>query len=109
STVKARAIVEPWVISLGALAFFFVLPADGLALAYLLSVFAAAVYAFVPLLRSYGLPRGWRPNPARIFRLVWLSLPLAAADAVEMATRKIDLLILGMFTSPTAVGVYWAA
>ncbi len=109
STVKARAIVEPWAISLGALAFFFVLPQDGLALAYLLSVFAAAIAAFVPLVRSYGLPHGWRPHPGRIMRLAWVSLPLAAADAVEMATRKIDLLILGLFTSPTAVGVYWAA
>jgi O-antigen/teichoic acid export membrane protein len=109
STVKARAIVEPWVISLGALAFWFVLPADGLALAYLLSVFAAALAAFIPLVRSYGLPRGWWPHPGRIARLAWVSLPLAAADAVEMATRKIDLMLLGLFTSPTAVGVYWAA
>jgi len=109
STVKARAIVEPWTISLGALVFYYLTPHNGMALAYLASVFAAAVAAFVPLVRSYGLPHGWTPHPTRILRLAWGNLPLAAADAVEMATRKIDLIILGLFSSPTVVGVYWAA
>ena len=52
STVWARAIVEPWVISLGALGLFYVYPESGLAIAYLASVFAAAVFTFVPLVRS---------------------------------------------------------
>jgi O-antigen/teichoic acid export membrane protein len=38
-----------------------------------------------------------------------LNLPLAAADGIEMATRKIDLMILGAFASPSAVGVYYVA
>ena len=109
STVWARAIVEPWVISLSALAFFYTIPESGLALSYLASVFAAAVFTFVPLIRNYGLPRGWRPGPARIWRLAVLNAPLAAADGIEMATRKIDLMILGAFASPGAVGVYYVA
>jgi O-antigen/teichoic acid export membrane protein len=109
STVWARAIVEPWTISLGALALFYIIPESGLALAYLASVFAAAVFTFVPLIRNYGLPRGWRPYPGRIWRLAFLNAPLAAADGIEMATRKIDLMILGAFASPSAVGVYYVA
>lgn len=109
STVWARAIVEPWIISLGALALYYVHPESGLALAYLASVFAAWIFTFVPLVRSYGLPRGWRPHPGRIWRLAVLNSPLAAADGIEMATRKVDLMILGLFASPSAVGVYYVA
>jgi O-antigen/teichoic acid export membrane protein len=109
STVWARAIVEPWVISLGALALFYVHPESGLAIAYITSVFAAAIFTLVPLVRSYGLPKGWRPHPGRIWRLAILNAPLAAADGIEMATRKIDLMILGAFASPSAVGVYYVA
>jgi hypothetical protein len=42
-------------------------------------------------------------------RLALLNLPLAAADMVEWGTRKLDIAILGMLASPSAVGVYWAA
>ena len=37
------------------------------------------------------------------------SLPLAAADAIEWGTRRIDILILGFFAAPAAVGVYYVA
>ncbi|HTM96916.1 MAG TPA: oligosaccharide flippase family protein [Croceibacterium sp.] len=109
STVWARAIVEPWVISLTALAAFYLIPESGLAIAYLASIFAAALFTFVPLIRNYGLPRGWHPDPARIWRLAIRNAPLTAADGIEMATRKIDLMILGAFASPSAVGVYYVA
>jgi O-antigen/teichoic acid export membrane protein len=109
STVWARAVVEPWVISLSALALFYVIPESGLAIAYLASVFAAALFTFVPLIRNYGLPRGWYPDLMRIWRLAMLNAPLAAADGIEMATRKIDLMILGAFANPSAVGVYYVA
>src|SRR5690606_4323758 len=87
----------------------YAMPQSGLAIAYLASVFAAALFTFVPLIRNYGLPRGWRPGPARLWRLAVLNAPLAAADAIEMATRKIDLLILGAFASPSTVGIYYVA
>ena len=109
STVKARSVVEPWALSIAAAVAFFFVPDSGLAIAYIVSIFAAALAAIIPLIRAYGLPRGWLPHPGRIAVLAWNNAPLAAADAVEWAIRKIDIAILGLFASPTAVGVYWAA
>jgi O-antigen/teichoic acid export membrane protein len=109
STVKARSVVEPWALSIASAAAFFVIPESGLALAYIFSIFMASLAAVIPLVRTYGLPRGWIPHPGRIARLAMGNLPLAAADMVEWGTRKLDIAILGLFASPTAVGVYWAA
>jgi len=36
-------------------------------------------------------------------------LPLAAADAIEWGTRRLDIFILGLFAVPAAVGVYYVA
>lgn len=109
ATVRARSIVEPWTQTLAAVAFLFILPAAGLALSFILAKLAALVVAVWPLVRTYGLPRGWYPQPARIRRLVMVSLPLAGADMVEWGTRKLDIALLGIFTTPAAVGVYYAA
>ncbi|MCZ8018100.1 oligosaccharide flippase family protein [Novosphingobium sp.] len=109
ATVRARSLVEPWVQTIGAVVFLFVLPAAGLALSFILAKLAALVVAFWPLIRTYGLPRHWYPHPLRIGRLALLSMPLAGADLVEWGTRKLDIALLGFFTSPTAVGVYYAA
>jgi O-antigen/teichoic acid export membrane protein len=35
--------------------------------------------------------------------------PLAAADAIEWGTRRLDIFILGLFAAPAAVGVYYVA
>ena len=109
ATVRARSLVEPWVQTLTALAFLWIAPEGGLVLAYLLAKIAAALFAFFPLLRSLGRPRGWRPYPARLGKLAAQSAPLAGADLVEWGSRRLDLAILGFLTSPTAVGVYFAA
>ena len=109
STVKSRSVVEPWALSLGAAAAFFVVPDSGLAVAYIFSMFAAALAALIPLVRAFGLPHGWVPHPERIWKLALGNMPLAAADMVEWGLRKIDIAILGLFASPSAVGVYWAA
>lgn len=109
TTVKARSVVEPWTLSIAAAGAFFFLPHSGLALAYIASIFAAALTALIPLFRVYGLPHGWIPHPFRIGKLAIGNIPLAAADAVEWGTRRIDIAILGQFATPTAVGVYWAA
>src|SRR5690606_12415537 len=107
--VRARAIVEPWTLSIMAGAMVFIAPAHGLTIAYILSIFAAALTAFIPFFRTYGRPVGWSPRPAAIARLTLRSLPLATADAIEWGTRRIDILILGFFASPAAVGVYYVA
>jgi MFS family permease len=36
-------------------------------------------------------------------------MPVAAADTVEWASRRIDLAILGLFASPAIVGIYYVA
>lgn len=109
ATVRARSVVEPWTLALSSVAFLWVAPEGGLALAYIVSKSAAALTAFVPLVRSHGLPRQWHPHPMRIWRLAVVSFPLAIADLVEWGTRRLDIAILGFFSSPTAVGVYYAA
>ncbi len=111
TTVRARAVVEPWTISILAGAFWFV-PAignAGLTLAYLASIFAGLLTALVPFFRTYGLPRGWVPRPSRIGPMVIRALPLAVTDAIEWGTRRVDLLILGWFAGPVALGIYWMA
>ena len=109
TTVRSRAVVEPWTLSIAAGALFFVMPAAGLSLAFVASILAAALVALWPLYKSYGLPLQWRPHPVRIAHLAWLSLPLALADAVEWGTRKLDIFILRFFAGDAAVGIYWAA
>ncbi|PEQ14470.1 polysaccharide biosynthesis protein [Novosphingobium sp. PC22D] len=109
STVRARAIVEPWTISIVAGLMVFIAPEYGLATAYITSILAAALTAFVPFLRAYGLPRGWRPSPKALGKFTLRSLPIATADAIEWGTRRIDILILGIFAEPRAVGIYYVA
>ncbi len=109
TTVRARAVVEPWTKSLAVAAFFFIpaLRDGGVALAYLAAIYAAMLTALWSFLRSYGLPKGWRPSPVGLWRLTTRSLPLAGADVIERATRLIDVFLLGLFTSETAVGIYY--
>lgn len=109
STVRARAIVEPWTISIAAGALFFYSARDGLILSYVASIMAAMLAALWPLWRSYGSPRGWRPRPAELYGLARRNLPLAAADAIEWGSRRLDLAILGLFASPAVVGIYYVA
>lgn len=109
ATVRARAIVEPWTISIAALAFAFISKRDGLILAYALSMIAALVASAIPFFRTYGWAVGWRPNPAESWSLARRYMPVAAADTVEWASRRIDLAILGLFASPALVGIYYVA
>ncbi|WP_201290887.1 lipopolysaccharide biosynthesis protein [Croceibacterium salegens] len=111
TTVRARALVEPWTISIlaGVLWLFAPLREAGLSLAYLASIYAGLLTALWTFLRSYGLPQGWVPSPNRMMRMTWRALPLAMADAIEWGTRRVDIFILGLFAAPSAVGVYYVA
>ena len=110
ATVKARAIVEPWTISIAAGVLFYTLSSrDGLIIAYVLSVVAGLIASLWPLYKSYGIPSGWKPNPAQILRVARQNIPLAAADAIEWGTRRLDIAILGLFVAPYWVGVYYVA
>ena len=109
TTVRARAVVEPWALSLSAGALYFVLPESGLSLAYLISVGAATGVALVALARAYGAPRGWLPRPGYLLRIAQRNLPLAGADAVEWGTRKLDVFILRFFVGEAPLGIYFFA
>lgn len=113
ATVRSRSVVQPWVISIAALALSFVpimvTRGDGLIIAYVLSMVAALVAALIPLFRCYGVPHGWRPDLGTAWSTAVRNVPVAAADTVEWASRRIDLAVLGAFVPASFVGIYYAA
>jgi hypothetical protein len=83
---------------------------DGLIIAYVLSMAGRRSPASLwPLYKAYGVPSGWKPRPGPLWKLARRNTPLAAADAIEWASRRIDIAILGLFFSPAVVGVYYVA
>ncbi|HVJ03662.1 MAG TPA: lipopolysaccharide biosynthesis protein [Sphingomonas sp.] len=109
ASVTARAIIEPWTISIAAWIFSYVSARDGLMFAYVLSMTAAVIASVVPFLKEYGVPRGWRPRLTEIVSLTRRNAPLAGADAIEWATRNVDRFILGLLFAPSVVGIYYMA
>ena len=82
---------------------------DGLIIAYVLSMVAALIASLIPLLKCYGLPHGWKPDLPAAWKTATRNAPLAAADTVEWASRRIDLAVLGAFVPASFVGIYYAA
>ena len=111
TTVRTRAIVEPWVISIAAGVFFYITPLRdfGLALAFIVSIFAGLITAAIPFFRTYGLPKDWTPSGRAMLKQSSRAFPLIGADAIERGTRLLDIFILGLIASPVAVGIYYAA
>lgn len=109
ATVRARSIIEPWTISIAAFGLAFYSLRDGLIISYVVSMAAALIASAWPLFRSFGWPWGWRPRPASLFMLARHNVPLAAADAIEWGSRRLDIAILGLFFSPAIVGIYYVA
>jgi len=109
ATVKARSLVEPWAISIAAFALAWYSKRDGLILAYAVSAAAALAASLWPLMREYGWPRGWKPEPIRLAHLAQRNLPLAGADAIEWGSRRLDVAMLGLFFAPAIVGIYYVA
>lgn len=107
--VTARAIVEPWTISIAAWMLTYLSSRDGLVIAFVCSTMAMLVAAMVPLIRMYGLPRGWKPHPSEISALARANAPLAGADALEWGSRNVDRFILGLMFPPAYVGIYYMA
>jgi O-antigen/teichoic acid export membrane protein len=70
---------------------------------------AALIASLIPFMKSYGVPHGWSPAPATLWRMTRRNIPLAAADAVEWGSRRVDLAVLGLFFSPAVVGIYYVA
>jgi len=109
AAVTARAVVEPWTISIAAWAFSFFTIKDGLVLSYVASMVAALIASLVPFLKSYGLPHGWSPHPGKLIALAHANAPLAGADALEWGSRNVDRFILGVMFEPRIVGIYYMA
>ncbi|RUN75888.1 lipopolysaccharide biosynthesis protein [Sphingomonas sp. TF3] len=109
ATVTARAVIEPWTISIAAGVLYPIARHDGLVIAYMLSMIAALAASAVPFVRSYGRPHGWRLHPARTIALIRRNAPLAGADALEWGTRNVDRSILFLMFEPRIVGIYWMA
>ncbi len=109
STVRARSIVEPWTISIVAFIWSYISIDDGLIISYVFSMVAAMIASLIPLFRCYGLPRGWKPDLAKSMNTAWRNVPVAAADAVEWASRRIDLAVLGALMPAAFVGIYYVA
>ncbi len=109
ATVKARSLIEPWAISIAAFALAWYSRRDGLIIAYAISAIAALAASLYPLLKTYGWPRGWRPEPIRLYRTAIKNSPLAGADAIEWGSRRLDIAMLGLFFAPAIVGIYYVA
>ncbi|WP_353217249.1 lipopolysaccharide biosynthesis protein [Sandarakinorhabdus sp.] len=110
ATVRARSIIEPWMLSIAALALAFTAwKGDGMLIAYVLSMLAAFLAALAPAVRRFGWPRGWRFDAARLWRLVRANGPLAGADLAEWGARRLDIFILGRFASAELIGIYYVA
>lgn len=109
AAVTARAVVEPWTISIAAYVFSFLTIRDGLVLSYVASMTAALIASIVPFVRSYGLPHGWSPHFRQLFALARANIPLAGADALEWGSRNVDRFILGLLFAPKIVGIYYMA
>jgi O-antigen/teichoic acid export membrane protein len=109
ATVRARSVVQPWVISIVAFGWSYVSLDDGLIVAYVFSMVAALIAALIPLVRCYGIPHGWKPDLPLAWGTAVRNVPLAAADAVEWASRRIDLAVLGAFMPASFVGIYYVA
>src|SRR5256885_16590286 len=113
STVRARSIIQPWTISIAAFALSFVPTmvsrGDGLIIAYVLSMVGAMVAALIPLIKCYGMPHGWKPDPGTAWATAVRNVPVTAADAVEWASRRVDLAVLGAFLPAAVVGFYCTA
>jgi O-antigen/teichoic acid export membrane protein len=109
ATVRARAVVEPWTISIAAFAWSYISLRDGLIVAYALSMVGALIASMIPFIKAYGVPHGWRPEPGPLWRMARRNLPVAVADAVEWGSRRVDIAVLGLFFSPAVVGIYYVA
>ncbi len=108
--VRARSIIEPWVLTIAATALAFTAAKpEGLLIAFALSLAAAALASLWPALATFGRPHGWRPDSRMLWAMALRNLPLAGADLVEWSTRRVDVLLLGRFAGAEAVGLYFVA
>lgn len=108
--VRARSLIEPWVLTIAGVALAFTSwKANGLLIAYVWALAAAVVASLWPAWRMFGWPPGWRPRLMRITAMAQRNIPVAGADIVEWATRRLDVFILGRFVGADIIGIYFVA
>lgn len=108
--VRARSVVEPWVLIIVAVALAFTaLSTQGLLIAYVAALLAAMLASLVPVRGIFGWPVGWRPSARRLWRMARRNLPVAGADIVEWTSRRLDVFILGRLVSAEILGIYFVA
>ena len=70
-----------------------------------MTLIGAFLTALVPMIRHYGGPGVWRPQPSYLIMVARRNAPLAAADAIEWGTRRLDLFILGQVVPRRTVAI----
>lgn len=108
--VFARSLVEPWTIALTSLLFFFIgWVSFGLLLAYVLSMFAAFLFAIWGFSKEFSWKKvaGAKVKFPLIGRIFVFSGPTALVDVIGIAFRRVDVLILGLYTPDAVVGIYY--
>lgn len=108
--VFARSLVEPWTIALTSVLFFFLgWVTFGLILAYVLSMFAAFLFALWAFSKEFRWKKviGARLKFDLVGRIFVFSGPTALVDVIGIAFRRVDVLFLGFFTPDAVVGIYY--
>lgn len=108
--VFARSLVEPWSIAGFALLFFFLgWIESGLLLAYVGSLMAAFLFALWGFSREYKIREIFsaKVDFSFIKRMSFFSGPTAIVDAIGIAFRRADIIILSLFQPDAIVGVYY--
>ncbi|MEM9878841.1 MAG: oligosaccharide flippase family protein [Pseudomonadota bacterium] len=108
--VWARSIAESWVL-FGLAVLFLVLDWKdvGLPLAYALSLYCVTAIATIGLFKTYrmqDLKLHW-VSWTNIFEIPKRSYQVGITDLGTMALRRIDLIVMSVFVSPAAAGLYF--
>jgi O-antigen/teichoic acid export membrane protein len=107
--VIARSIIEPWVLTFtaGALAFT-TMKHEALFIAYALAMLSAAAVSLFYFCKHFQLRAILHVRAIDVMALAKQSAPVWLADIVEVAQRRVDVLILGQMAGPAVVGLYYA-
>lgn len=110
--VWARSVAEPIVLTAAVpVAYWLGAREAGLAIAYVLSLAAAAGLSAWFFARLYSLRRCLRVRlrADRLRSLIGFSGPTAAYDMLQLVADKVDILLIAYFSPPSVVGVYGMA
>lgn len=108
--IFARSLVEPWTIALSSVLFFFLgWVTFGLLLAYVLSMFAAFLFALWAFSKEFDWSKVVTAKLKfnLVGRVFVFSGPTAIVDVIGIAFRRVDVLALGLISTDAVVGVYY--